>query len=292
MTSESPSTPSAAPGERAHVEGFYSRHPISAEHILHQAAERRGGLAGLRADDLFAFDQDHYGGLEAVDALATAAGVGPGSRVLDVCAGLAGPARYLAARYGASVCCVELNPDRSRGAALLIRQVGLEGSVTVVRADAMRMPLAAASFDVVVSQEALLHVPDKVQVIAEAARVLAPGGAIAFTDWVENVPMQAAERNLMWRGMAAQNLQTVDGYRGALLAHGFEAVSVDDLTDWWGPILEQRFAMYVRLGAEADAAGHPAGDDAFYDSYRLLVALVKARSLGGARFVARKKKNR
>jgi sarcosine/dimethylglycine N-methyltransferase len=151
------------------------------------------------------------------------------------------------------------------------------------------MPFAAGSFDAAISQEALLHVPDKVKVIAEAARVIVPGGYVAFTDWVEHSPMSASDRDLMWRGMAAQNLQTVPGYREALERHGFEAVAVDDLTDWWGPILERRFDMYVALGAEAGAAGHPSGDDGFYQSYRLLVALVKAKSLGGARFVARRK---
>src|SRR6059058_3047446 len=49
----------------------------------------RGGIDGtLTADDLFPFDQDHYGGLGAVDALARRAGISACSRVLDICAGL------------------------------------------------------------------------------------------------------------------------------------------------------------------------------------------------------------
>lgn len=282
-------TPASAPSSRAHVEGFYTRHPISAEHILHQAREARGTLDGLTAEDLFPYDQDHYGALEAVDALARAARIGAGTRVLDICSGLAGPARYLAARHGAVVTGLDLNPDRSRGAGELVKRVGLAERVRIVRGDVQAMPFAPASFDAAISQEAMLHVPDKAKVIAEAARVIAPGGYVAFTDWVEHTPMSAADRDLMWRGMAAQNLQTVRGYTELLARHGFEAVGVDDLTDWWGPILERRFAMYVELGAQAGAAGHPSGDDGFYASYRLLVALVKAKSLGGARFVARRK---
>jgi len=277
---------------RAHVEGFYSRHPISADHILHQAAAIRGTLDGLAPEDLYPFDQDHYGGLEAVDALAQAGRIGPGSRVLDVCAGLGGPARYLAARYGARVWCVELNPDRAPGAAKLVRHVGLAERVFVVRGDAMAMPLATGTFDTVISQEALLHVPDKERVVAEASRVLAPGGTIAFTDWIELEPMTAPERELMWRGMAAQTIQTADSYLAMLARHGFVDAYVADLTDWWGPILTRRFEMYRQLGVEARAAGHPAGDDAFYDSYRLLVDLVTARRLGGSRFVARRRAER
>ena len=61
-----------------------------------RTSARRNDRTGLTADDLFEFDQDHYGGIGAVDALARRAGVTDASRVLDVCAGLAGPARFLA----------------------------------------------------------------------------------------------------------------------------------------------------------------------------------------------------
>src|SRR5215813_8817262 len=75
---------------------FYERHPISAQIILAKLEAARGTLEGLKPDDLFAHDQDHYGGLAANDALAQAARIGIGSKVVDLCAGLGGPARYLA----------------------------------------------------------------------------------------------------------------------------------------------------------------------------------------------------
>ena len=71
---------------------------------------------------LFAHDQDHYGGLSVVDALAERALIGRGSQVADFGAGLAGPARYLAHKYGAIVTCIELNPHRAPGAADLTCQ--------------------------------------------------------------------------------------------------------------------------------------------------------------------------
>ena len=39
-----------------------------------------------------------------------------------------------------------------------------------------------AHFDVVIGQEAWCHVPEKPQLISECARVVKPGGVIAFTD--------------------------------------------------------------------------------------------------------------
>src|ERR1035438_10314419 len=69
-------------------------------------------------------DQDHYGGLEANDALAERAGICKGTRVVDFCAGLGGPSRYLAHRYGADVTGIELTPARVDGAKELTLLVG------------------------------------------------------------------------------------------------------------------------------------------------------------------------
>ena len=41
---------------------FYSQHPITAEIILSKLRAARGNLDGLRPEDLYPRDQDHYGG--------------------------------------------------------------------------------------------------------------------------------------------------------------------------------------------------------------------------------------
>lgn len=271
-----------------HVEAFYSRHPISRDQILARLLARRGHLDQLAPEELYPYDQDHYGGLEVVDTLAARAAIGPGSRVADFCAGLAGPARYLAQRYGAIMTCIELNPDRAPGAADLTRRVRLDGRVRVVRADVMRVPLADACMDAVLSQEALLHVPDKRAALAEAHRVLRPGGRLAFTDWAVHRQLDIEDAEAMWRGIAAQTLQSFSSYREMLQDIGFELISEEDLTEQWAEVLETRFAMYCRLREETRALGTPSGDDDFYRSYRRLVDLVKGRVLGGVRFTAGK----
>jgi hypothetical protein len=79
---------------------FYDRHPISCDIILAKLQASRGHLDSLRPDELFPYDQDHYGGLPATDQLAQGARIKNGSRVADFCAGLGGTVRYLAHRYG------------------------------------------------------------------------------------------------------------------------------------------------------------------------------------------------
>jgi ubiquinone/menaquinone biosynthesis C-methylase UbiE len=271
-----------------HVLAFYSRHPISRDQILAQLTARRGHLEGLAPEDLFAYDQDHYGGLSVVDALADRARIGSGSQVADFCAGLAGPARYLAHKYGATVTCIELNPHRAPGAADLTRRVGLAQRVRIVRGDVMLVPLAAQTMDAVISQEALLHVPDKRAALSEAYRVLKHGGRLAFTDWAEHRRLEVADSDAMWRGIAAQSVQSFVSYPKMLREIGFRNVAVEDLTADWGRILEERFAMYCKLRKETARLGTPTGDEEFYRSYARLVALVQEGTLGGGRFTAEK----
>jgi sarcosine/dimethylglycine N-methyltransferase len=268
--------------------GFYSRHPISATIILHRLRAERGSLQDLSPPDLFPHDQDHYGGVDANDALARAAAIGEGSRVADFCAGLGGPARYLAWTYGADVTGVDLTPARVKGAAELTRLVGLSDRVRVIEGDVTKVPLPDCRFDAVISQEAFLHVPDKGQAIREAFRVLRPGGRFALTDWVAHRPLNPDDAELFWQGQAVRNLQSVADYQRLIAEAGFTRESTTDLSAEWAEILRKRLEMYRQLREETRAAGAPSGHDAFYRSYVRLVELVGAGDLGGARFAAEK----
>jgi len=275
--------------EGEHAIFFYSRHPITAEIILSKLRAARGNLDGLLPEDLYPHDQDHYGGLEANDVLAAAAGIEEGGRVADFCAGLGGPARYFARRYGALVTGVELTPARVRGANELTRLVGLHEQVQIVEGNVMAAPIPDRSVDVVVSQEALLHIPARRRAMAEAFRILKPGGRLAFTDWVAPAPLSKDNADLLWEGQAVQTLESFKSYRGLLTDIGFRVRSSEDLTDEWAVLLKARLAMYQKLRLEAQAAGTPSGHDAFHKSYVLLVDLMGAHSLGGIRVVADRK---
>lgn len=266
---------------------FYDRHPITEHRVLAAVARRRGGLAGaLEPDDLYDFDQDHYGGLAAVDALADRAAIAAGSRVLDVCAGLGGPARFLAARRGCRVVGVELNAGRAAGAFRLSRRVGLGRRVRVVRGDAQRLPFAAGVFDACISQEALLHVPDKAAVLAGCHRVLRPGGRLAFTDWIAHSRLADRERDRLGEWMAATTLQTSERYRVLLGRAGFAGIQAEDLTAEWARLLRRRLSVYRELREDATAR---LGENRYRDYeqlYAFFVGLVEDGKLGGGRFWA------
>ena len=267
---------------------FYDRHPISCEIILAKLRASRGHLDRLRPEDLFPHDQDHYGGLAATDELARAAGIGSGSRIADFCAGLGGTVRYLAHKYGADVTGIELTPARVAGAQALTARVGLHETARIVEGNVMGVPLPDASMDAVVSQEAFCHVPDVKKAVAEAFRILRTDGGLAFTDWIANQPLTAADAQLMWEGMAIQPLRSIPEYRSLVESVGFKVISTKDLTEEWGPILKERLAMYRLLREEARQAGTPMGHDAFHQSYIRFVDLIQQRKMGGVRIVATK----
>ncbi len=105
----------------------------------------------------------------------------PGARLLEIAAGTGALTRALAAEVGprASIVATDLNQAMLDEAAA----VGTPAGVRWQHADALALPFADESFDVVVCQFGAMFFPDKVRAFAEARRVLRPGGTFLFNVW-------------------------------------------------------------------------------------------------------------
>ncbi len=103
------------------------------------------------------------------------------SRVLEIAAGTGVVTRHLVGSLPADtlVVATDLNQPMLDHAASL----GTQRAVEWRQADAMQLPFADASFDVVACQFGVMFFPDKARAFAEARRVLRAGGAFVFNAW-------------------------------------------------------------------------------------------------------------
>lgn len=103
--------------------------------------------------------------------------------ILDVGCGIGGSSLYLADKYKAKATGITLSPvqvDRAKARAV---SQGLGDRTTFLVADALEMPFADRSFDLVWSLESAEHFPDKQKFLQEAYRVLKPGGLLLMATW-------------------------------------------------------------------------------------------------------------
>jgi ubiquinone/menaquinone biosynthesis C-methylase UbiE len=271
------------------VVAYYDTHPINEQQILEKLSRDGYELEDLTEAVLQEYDQDHYGGLEATETLAREAGIEDRHHVLDVCSGMGGPARYVAFHRGCRVTGLDLTESRIEGARNLTALVQLDHLVDYRHGDAQAMPFDQAVFDIAISQEAWLHVPDKAAVVAECARVLKPGGVLAFTDLAEIEPLDAAAMARLGPALASVNFATAADYRAWLEAEGFDIEVEFDRSQELKAILTERLAMYRQLGGQTRARFGAEREKAWEEGYAYFVDTVVAGRLGGCRFVARKR---
>ena len=121
----------------------------------------------LTPDDLAPIDEFHTRGRTATVDLARLLSLKATDRVLDLGCGIGGPSRYLAKTFGCHVVGLDLTPEFCRVAAMLAERTGLADRVEYRQGDALAMPFADQSFDVVWSQNVVMNIADRDRLYAE-----------------------------------------------------------------------------------------------------------------------------
>jgi len=140
----------------------------------------------LTPQQLGVLDQFHTRGLAATAELAALAGVTADTSVLDVGAGIGGPARFLAATHGCPVWGVDLSEPFVDAARYLTERTGQSGQVSFQTASALELPFDDGLFEVVLLQHVAMNISDRARLYREIRRVLKPGGRLANFDIVLN----------------------------------------------------------------------------------------------------------
>lgn len=107
----------------------------------------------------------------------------PCPQILDVGCGIGGSSVYLAQKFNTQATGITLSPVQAKRATQRAQEAGLGTEVQFQVADALDMPFADNSFDLVWSMESGEHMPDKEKFLQECYRVLKPGGTLLMATW-------------------------------------------------------------------------------------------------------------
>ncbi len=160
-----------------------------------------------------------------------------GLNVLDIGSGLGGPALYLAKTSSAKITAIEPQKWMVEKAEEHLKEVkgDLLGSVEFIHMEMASnlMNFASNTFDVVISKEALLHIPvsAKREFLTEIQRVLKPGGTLIILDWMHSSSKYSENtKKMMGLNKIAYNLTSPKRYKKTLLSTGFSTVTIEDMT--------------------------------------------------------------
>jgi len=251
--------------DEARVEAHYTR-----ENLL---STIRDGLtaAGFDPDSpdasaLSAVDEFHIGGSEASRFVGEALGAASGLRVLDIGCGIGGPARYMASTFGCRVTGIDLTADYVAVGNQLSAMVGLAEAVTLQQASALDLPFSdgsagdGAGFDAAYVMHVGMNIADKPRMMAEAARVLRPGGKLVVYD-VMTQREGSVTYPLPWSDVPENSaVDRLSAYEAALHAAGLVIEASETKRDFAVGFFE---AMVARMNeAQAAQSAGKGGDGA------------------------------
>jgi SAM-dependent methyltransferase len=210
-------------------------------------------------DDLAPFDQLHVGGIDMTRDLARQAVLPPRSHVLDVGAGIGGPARTLAREFDLEVTGIDATREFVRAAQVFNRRTGLSDRVRVLHGSALATPFAGATFDGAFLIHVSMNVRDKPALFGEIARVLKPGAPFALFDIIGGSSVTPLHYPVPWSpDDGASFLIPRDEYVASLARAGFAQRAWNDLTafalEWLRTLREKASAAQRESVAPATPA--------------------------------------
>lgn len=249
------------PDEERPVASHYAAADLGAT-ILAALANMGKDIDSLTAADLTRVDEFHLRGPKATAELARLAQVGPGSHVLDVGCGLGGSSRHLASEHGCRVIGIDLTEEYCRAATMLSDRLGLGDRTEFRQGNALEMPFRDGLFDLVWTEHAQMNIRDKGAFYGEIARVLKPGGRLAFHDVFQGEGGEV-HLPLPWAGDASISFLVPPQEAQCLLSEsGLRTVHWEDVTrssrEWLGKAIRRIAAvesaplgLHLLIGSDA-----------------------------------------
>jgi tocopherol O-methyltransferase len=180
--------------------------------------------------------------------------------ILDVGCGIGGSSLYLAEKFGAKVTGITLSPIQANRAQERAQAAGLAAKTDFQVANALDMPFADNSFDLVWSLESGEHMPDKAKFLQECYRVLKPGGKLMLATWCHRPttaanPLSADEEKHLrdiYRVYCLPYVISLPEYQEIVEQCGFKNLRVDDwstaVEPFWDVVIDSAITPQAVIG--------------------------------------------
>ncbi|MEL6578462.1 MAG: methyltransferase domain-containing protein [Cyanobacteria bacterium J06621_12] len=181
--------------------------------------------------------------------------------IIDVGCGIGGSTLHLAQKFGSSATGITLSPVQASRAKERAAEAGLNERVNFEVANALEMPFADDTFDLVWSLESGEHMPDKAKFLAECYRVLKPGGKLIFATWCHRetdslagdlTPSEIAHLKEIYRVYCLPYVISLSEYRQIVTECGFQNLKADDwstaVEPFWDVVIDSAIAPQAIAG--------------------------------------------
>jgi phosphoethanolamine N-methyltransferase len=159
-----------------------------------------------------------------------------GKKVLDIGCGTGGVDVHIAKEYGVDqIIGIDVDASLIEKCNILASKHGVSATASFEFVRPGALPFEDCSFDVVISKDSIIHIPDKAALAMDVFRVLKSGGIFAASDWLagyegEPSPEMQAYIDAEDLGFGLSSAKT---YREAMIAAGFHDVLLTDRNEWY-----------------------------------------------------------
>ncbi len=185
----------------------------------------------------------------------------PPENALDVGCGIGGSTLHLAEKFGCNATGITLSPVQASRAKERAKEAGLDSKVNFEVANALDMPFADNTFDLVWSLESGEHMPDKAKFLAECYRVLKPGGKMIFATWCHRetdslagdlTKSEIAHLKEIYRVYCLPYVISLSEYRAIATECGFKDLKEDDwstaVAPFWDVVIDSAITPQAVVG--------------------------------------------
>jgi ubiquinone/menaquinone biosynthesis C-methylase UbiE len=206
-----------------------------------------------------------------------------GKKVIDIGCGIGGIDVLLVHEHGAAgVTGVDIEQPVLDQSMARAGAKGLSDRLSYRLVEPGPLPFEPASFDVVFSKDAMIHIPDKEALFADVYRILRPGGLFVASDWMrcdDNPASSEMEYYLKVEGLNF-GMASPGRYAKALEKAGFFEIRLRDRNAWYRDLSRKEYEqmkgpLYPRM---VELLGR-ANADRYVEIWRAMHAVIASGEL-------------